>query len=111
VLLAAREAATLLEGLARAGARRVSEEEAEVRRVEAGRPRFGAEADEEKFPDELGIEEAISRTKGGYVGQENVARMETYGGGNRRLGGFPLPGGSGGARSLLEVPPQAVPRQ
>src|SRR5262249_53569630 len=94
VLLPASEAATLLEGLARAGARRVSEEEAEVRRVEAGRPRFGAEADEEKFPDELGIEEAISRTKGCYVGQEIVARMKTYGRVNRRLVGFRFPEGS-----------------
>jgi folate-binding protein YgfZ len=104
VLAPAGEAAAFVEALARAGARRVSGEEAEIRRVEAGRPRFGAEADEETFPDELGIEEAISRTKGCFVGQEIVARMKTYGRVNRRLVGFRFPDGPISAGSRLKLP-------
>jgi folate-binding protein YgfZ len=76
-----------------AGARRIGDEQAEVRRVEAGRPRFGQEAEEGSFLDELSMEEAISRTKGCYVGQEIVARIRTYGRVNRRLVGFRFPDG------------------
>ena len=38
--------------------------------------------------DEVGLNEAISTTKGCYVGQEIVARLRTYGRVNRRLVGF-----------------------
>jgi len=109
ILVPAGEVAAFLEMLDRAGGRRVSQEEAEVRRVEAGRPRFGAEADEETFPDELGIEEAISRTKGCYVGQEIVARVKTYGRVNRRLVGFRFPDGPIGAGSRLKLPQEDAP--
>lgn len=80
-------------GLARAGSVGVSEETAEVLRVEAGRPRLGQDADESNLPDEVGLEPAISRTKGCYVGQEVVARLRTYGRVNRRLVGFRFAGG------------------
>jgi folate-binding protein YgfZ len=92
-----------------AGARVLSEPEAEVRRVAAGRPRFGVEAGEDTFPGELGIEEAISRTKGCYVGQEIVARMKTYGKVPRRLVGFRFPDGPIGAGETLKRPDQEAP--
>lgn len=45
-------------------------------RVEAGRPRFGIDMDDETIPLEAGLEErAISFTKGCYVGQEVVIRV------------------------------------
>ena len=52
----------------------------ETARVEAGRPRFGAEMDETNLPPEAGIEtRAISYSKGCYIGQEIIARIRTYG--------------------------------
>jgi folate-binding protein YgfZ len=45
-------------------------------RVEAGRPRYGVDMDEDTIPLEAGIEDrAISFTKGCYVGQEVVIRV------------------------------------
>ena len=79
------------DSLARAGSIPVSTETAEILRVEAGRPRFGLESDPNSLPDELGLQAAISTTKGCYVGQEIVARLRTYGRVNRRLVGFRFP--------------------
>jgi folate-binding protein YgfZ len=89
------------------GSRSLSDEEAEVRRVEAGRPRFGQDANESNLPDEVGLDEAISTTKGCYVGQEIVARMRTYGRANRRLVGFRFPQGAIPAGELLKLPEEA----
>jgi folate-binding protein YgfZ len=96
----------MLEG---AGSARLSEASAEVLRVEAGRPRFGSEVDETHFPDEVGLDAAISTTKGCYVGQEIVARTRTYGRVNRRLVGFRFPDGAIAAGSLLKRPEEAEP--
>jgi tRNA-modifying protein YgfZ len=60
-------------------------ETAEILRVEAGRPQFGTDMDSTNLPDEVGLADAISTTKGCYVGQEVVARLRTYGRVNRRL--------------------------
>jgi len=75
-----------------AGSAEVPEETAEVLRVEAGRPRFGSDMDSTNLPDEVGLGDAISTTKGCYVGQEVVARLRTYGRVNRRLVRFRFPG-------------------
>jgi len=80
--------------LAAAGSRAMDEAEAEVLRIEAGRPRFGVDADGSNLPDEVGLSEAISTTKGCYVGQEVVARLRTYGQVSRRLVGLRLEGGA-----------------
>jgi len=69
----------------------IGTEAAEVRRVEAGRPRLGQDADESNLPDEVGLQKAIAPDKGCYVGQEVVARLRTYGRVNRRLVGFRFP--------------------
>ncbi|MBI2298075.1 MAG: aminomethyl transferase family protein [Armatimonadetes bacterium] len=57
----------------------------EVLRVEAGRPRWGAELTPDVFPAEAELEEALSHTKGCYPGQEVVARMRDRGHANRSL--------------------------
>jgi folate-binding protein YgfZ len=72
---------------------RVTAEQAEVRRVEAGEAAFGIDIDSSNHPAEAGLEEAISSTKGCYVGQEVVARLKTYGRVNKRLVGFSFGGG------------------
>jgi folate-binding protein YgfZ len=78
--------------LREAGSRAVSDATAEILRVEAGRPRLGKDANDSNLPEEVGLEGAISPTKGCYVGQEVVARLRTYGRVNRRLVGFRFPG-------------------
>jgi tRNA-modifying protein YgfZ len=81
-----------LEGLlAAAGAARVSDEAAEIIRVESGRPRFGIDMGHEHMPAEAGIvERAIDFEKGCYIGQEPVARLHYRGKPNRTLRGLRL---------------------
>ena len=65
--------------------------EAEVVRVEHGRPRYGIDLDDSVIPQEAGLNErAVSFTKGCYVGQETVARLYYRGKPNRRLLGLRL---------------------
>ncbi|HEX5593308.1 MAG TPA: glycine cleavage T C-terminal barrel domain-containing protein [Solirubrobacterales bacterium] len=81
------------EALLAAGAAEVSPEAAEILRIEAGRPRFGAEMGTETMPAEAGIvEQAVSFTKGCYIGQETVARLHYKGKPNRHLRGLKLSG-------------------
>jgi tRNA-modifying protein YgfZ len=81
----------VLEALLAVGAIEVSPEAAEIVRIEAGRPRFGAEMGTETMPAEAGIvEQAVSFTKGCYIGQETVARLHYKGKPNRHLRGLRL---------------------
>jgi aminomethyltransferase len=52
----------------------------EVVRTEAGVPWFGRDFGPENFPQETGREDAVSYTKGCYLGQEVVARIHYRGG-------------------------------
>lgn len=109
LLVARADLADVERALDRAGSVRVSDTTAGVLRVEAGRPRFGADADVSNFPDEVGLDAAISTTKGCYVGQEIVARTRTYGRVNRRLVGFRFPDGVIEPGSLLKRPEETEP--
>jgi folate-binding protein YgfZ len=62
----------------------------EVARVEAGRPEWGVDMDDNTIPQEANFDElhAISYTKGCYVGQETVARVHFRGHVNRHLRGL-----------------------
>jgi tRNA-modifying protein YgfZ len=83
----------LLAALIDAGAVEVSPEAVEIVRVEAGVPRFGAEMDAGTMPAEAAIvEQAVSFTKGCYIGQETVARLHYKGKPNRHLRGLKLSG-------------------
>ena len=91
VLVPAAERDRVWEALLAAGAAEVSPEAAEIARIEAGRPRFGAEMGTETMPAEAGIvEQAVSFTKGCYIGQETVARLHYKGKPNRHLRGLKL---------------------
>ncbi len=58
-------------------------------RVEAGEPVMGVDVDERTIPQETGlVPDAVSFTKGCYLGQELVARLDTRGHVNRRLAGI-----------------------
>jgi len=64
----------------------LSEEETELRRIEAGVPRWGREIDERILPAEAGLDAThVSFSKGCYPGQEPVARLRYRGHPNRRL--------------------------
>jgi tRNA-modifying protein YgfZ len=83
----------LREALLGAGAVEVSAAAAEILRIESGVPRFGAEMGAETMPAEAGIvEDAVSFTKGCYIGQETVARLHYKGRPNRHLRGLRLSG-------------------
>jgi folate-binding protein YgfZ len=92
-----------------AGSPEILEETAEVLRVEAGRPRFGSDMDSANLPDEVGMDEAISTSKGCYVGQEVVARLRTYGRVNRRLVSFRFPDAPVGRGEHLRLPEEEAP--
>jgi folate-binding protein YgfZ len=75
--------------LNQAGAVEVGAEAAEILRIEAGTPRFGAEMDSSTMPAEAGIvEAAVNFEKGCYIGQETVARLHYRGKPNRHLRGL-----------------------
>ena len=57
-------------------------------RIEAGFPLYGTDFGHENLPQEIGRDaQAISFTKGCYLGQETVARIDALGHVNRRLVG------------------------
>ena len=56
----------------------MGEEAAETLRVEAGAPAFDSELNDEHNPWEAGLEGAIHMDKGCYIGQEVIARLDTY---------------------------------
>ena len=62
----------------------------EIARVEAGRPEWGIDVDDSTIPQEANFDEldAISYTKGCYIGQEVVARVHFRGHVNRHLRGL-----------------------
>ena len=75
----------------------------ELRRIESGIPRFGVDMDESHFPQEAGLDDAISFQKGCYIGQEYVVRLAHRGHLNRKLVGLVVPSGlkpSPGSRIL-----------
>jgi folate-binding protein YgfZ len=91
LIAAAAEAGRLRDGLLAAGAVEVDAAAAEIVRIEAGRPRYGAEMSSSTMPAEAGIvEAAVSFTKGCYIGQEPVARLHHRGRPNRHLRGLRL---------------------
>ena len=82
---------TLLAALQGEGAALCGPETLEIARVEAGFPEFGRDITPDNLPQEIGRDrEAISFTKGCYLGQETVARIDALGHVNRRLIGVKL---------------------
>jgi tRNA-modifying protein YgfZ len=66
---------------------------AELWRLECGWPRYGLDVTADNLPQEVDRnQQAISFTKGCYLGQETVARLDALGHVNRRLMGLMLPG-------------------
>ena len=68
--------AELAERLAKAGAVSVDEETFETLRIEAGVPHFGKDMDDTNVVSETNLDDAVSFTKGCYIGQEIIARIK-----------------------------------
>jgi tRNA-modifying protein YgfZ len=69
-----------------------SEAEIEVRRVEAGLPRYGVDVTEKNFPFETPLDRHIDYQKGCYIGQEPVARVKSRGTASKYLRGLRVEG-------------------
>ncbi len=72
------------------GALPINQDTFEVIRVEAGQPGFESEFDDRFNPHEVGLGDHISYTKGCYIGQEVIARLDTYDKVQRHLRGLRL---------------------
>ncbi|MEX0818368.1 MAG: glycine cleavage T C-terminal barrel domain-containing protein [Pirellulaceae bacterium] len=87
------QVAAVLAWLQQAQAVPCSLEAIDVARIEMGIPIYGQDVTINNLPQELARnEQAISLTKGCYLGQETVARIDALGHVNRRLLGLKFPG-------------------
>ena len=98
--------------------RRVSPDELELLRIQAGTPAWGKEIDDRVLPAEAGLtERAVSFTKGCYPGQEPIARLHYRGHANRGLrvlaldGRFPRPRPSSSTRARASAGSRAPRRR
>ena len=78
----------LRQALQDAGARPVDQETFEILRVEAGVARFGRDMDESNVVPETNLDDAVSYTKGCYVGQEIIVRIKHRGHPAKKLVGL-----------------------
>jgi folate-binding protein YgfZ len=87
-----------------AGARLCQADAVEAVRIESGFPYFSRDISDANLPQEVNRDkQAISFTKGCYLGQETVARIDALGHVNRLLVGLRF--------SATEVPPAGTPLQ
>jgi folate-binding protein YgfZ len=78
-------AADLWKSLVSLGARPAGRVAEDCLRVEAGQAQHGLDVDDNVYPQEARLERAFALDKGCYIGQEVVAKIDTYGGLNKRL--------------------------
>lgn len=111
LVLPAEAAKGVWERLLAAGVRPAGHGTLEALRIEAGRPRWGAELDDTVIPLEAGLKErAISTTKGCYTGQEVIIRILHRGHVNRGLRGLLLGDAPDPGRgAVLTLPGQEKP--
>jgi folate-binding protein YgfZ len=100
ILVAALERDALRQAIRAEGIPEIGPEAQEILRVEAGIPKYGVDMDETTLAPEANLTRThISLTKGCYVGQEIIARIDSRGHTNRALTGLlcqddapPIPG-------------------
>jgi folate-binding protein YgfZ len=81
-------AGRLFEAFINAGAQPVGYEALETLRIEAGLARYGVDMDETNIVTETTLDDAVSYTKGCYVGQEIIARIKYRGHVAKKLAGL-----------------------
>jgi folate-binding protein YgfZ len=84
------ESAELWAKLTKMGAMPLDEKDWEQLRIQEGRPTPDRELTEDYNPLEAGLWHTISFDKGCYIGQETIARLNTYKGVKQRLWGIKL---------------------
>jgi tRNA-modifying protein YgfZ len=82
--------AMLWEALTAANAIPLGEQAWEQLRVQQGRPMPGTELTEDYNPLEAGLWHTVSFNKGCYIGQETIARLNTYNGVKQQLWGLKM---------------------
>jgi folate-binding protein YgfZ len=87
------QATKLWDGLQQAGARPVGYDALEMLRIEAGVPRYGVDMDDTNVVTETNLDDAVSYTKGCYIGQEIIARIKYRGHVAKKLSGLLFEGG------------------
>ncbi len=90
LIVAASDAAKLWKTLTEAGAIPMGDRVWEQLRIEQGRPIPDRELTEDYNPLEAGLWQTISFSKGCYIGQETIARLNTYKGVKQQLWGIRL---------------------
>ncbi|MGK7929281.1 MAG: folate-binding protein YgfZ [Spirulina sp.] len=90
LIMSANSGAKLWAELVQKGAVSAGDRVWEQLRIQQGRPVPEAELTEEYTPLETGLWQAISFEKGCYIGQETIARLNTYKGVKQRLWGIKL---------------------
>ena len=84
------QSAALQQRLTNLGAVTLGEDAWECLRITQGRPKPDAELTEDYNPLEVGLWQTISFSKGCYIGQETIARLNTYKGVKQYLWGVKL---------------------
>lgn len=84
------DAEAVEKSLLAAGATAQTQADWEALRIQQGRPMPGAELTDDDNPLEAGLWDAISFEKGCYIGQETIARLNTYKGVKKKLWGLEL---------------------
>jgi glycine cleavage system T protein len=82
------QAEGLWDALVNAGARPVGFDALEMLRIEAGLPRYTIDMDETNVVTEANLDDAVSYTKGCYLGQEIIARIKYRGHVAKKLTGI-----------------------
>lgn len=90
LIVAAQDAATLWQKLMAAGTIPMGDRVWEQLRIQQGRPVPDHELTDDYNPLEAGLWQTISLSKGCYIGQETIARLNTYKGVKQRLWGIRL---------------------
>lgn len=88
VVIDSDRAAQIRDALINAGAQPVSDDTFEVLRIEAGIARYGRDMDETNIVTETNLDDAVSYTKGCYVGQEIIVRIKHRGHVAKKLTGL-----------------------
>jgi folate-binding protein YgfZ len=88
----ATEMETLRDAFIKAGAQPIGNDTIETLRLEAGIARYGIDMDETNVVTETNLDDAVSFTKGCYIGQEIIARIKYRGHVAKKLAGLVFEG-------------------